>query len=103
MLRNATATLLKRSIFRYVAFVVLNTCSIAWGASDAKRHFDISTTNAAESLRSFSIQAEREIIFPAETVSGISTNPIKGSFTPREAIDRMVANTGLVAVEDAKT
>ncbi|MGH8020264.1 MAG: hypothetical protein ACREIA_18690 [Opitutaceae bacterium] len=31
---------------------------------------------------------------------GVKTNPVKGAFTPREALDRLVADTGLVVTEN---
>ena len=34
--------------------------------------------------------------------SGVRTNAVKGDFSPVEAIDRMLAGTGLVAAQDDK-
>ncbi len=42
-------------------------------------------------------------MFPVESVDGIRTHAIKGAMTPREALDRMLAATGLTAVHDPVT
>ena len=69
--------------------------------SDAGRlPFDLSAGEAAETLKRFGAQAAREIMFPAEAVAGVTTNSIKGDFTARDALERMVAGTGLTIVED---
>jgi outer membrane receptor protein involved in Fe transport len=59
--------------------------------------------DAAETLRSFSKQSGEQIIFPVEQVRGVKTRAVQGQWTPREALDQMLAGTSLVAVEDAKT
>src|SRR5688572_23578925 len=67
------------------------------------RTFDVPAGPAAETLKQFATQAHREIIFPADPVAGVITHAIKGRFTAREALDRMVAQTGLAVFEDPAT
>jgi iron complex outermembrane receptor protein len=62
--------------------------------------FDLTAGEAAETLKRFGAQAVREIMFPAEAVAGVTTNAIKGDFTARDALERMVAGTGLTIAED---
>ncbi len=54
-------------------------------------------------LREFATQAKREIVFLVGSVDGVKTREVQGVMTPREAIDRMLAGTGLVASVDAQT
>ncbi|MDP3073026.1 MAG: TonB-dependent receptor plug domain-containing protein [Opitutaceae bacterium] len=61
----------------------------------AKRAYDVPAGDAAVSLRLFSEQSGQEIIYPAENVKGVKTNALKGEFTPREAINRLIAGTPL--------
>jgi outer membrane receptor protein involved in Fe transport len=69
----------------------------------ATRTFDVPAGDAADTLKRFAVQAQREIMFPAESVAGVKTHAVKGALTPRQALDRMVADTGLTVVEDPKT
>lgn len=72
-------------------------------AAEAKATFDLPAGVAGETLKTFARQASREIVFSAEMVGHVTTNAVKGEFTPREALDTMLADTGLVATQDAKT
>jgi iron complex outermembrane receptor protein len=67
------------------------------------RPFRLPAGEAAETLKLFAAQAQCEIMFPAEPLAGVRTRPVEGAFAPRAALDRMLAGTGLVVVEDAKT
>ena len=73
------------------------------GAAETKKSFDLPAGTAGETLKGFAKQAGREIVFSAEAVSGTTTNAVQGELTPREAIETMLADTGLVATQDAKT
>jgi hypothetical protein len=75
----------------------------AGAAEPAKRAFDLSAGDAANTLKQFAVQAQREIMFPASPVAGVRTNTVRGAYTPREALDRMIEQTELTFVEDVKT
>ena len=72
-------------------------------AAEAKTTFDLSAGAAGETLKAFARQAGREIVFSAETVGAVRTKAVQGELTPKEALDQMLADTGLVATQDAKT
>jgi iron complex outermembrane receptor protein len=69
----------------------------------ARLHFEIPTGDAAETLLLFAQQARREVMFPADPVAKIQTNSVSGIYTPREALELMLAATPLIVVEDAKS
>ncbi|MGH7956919.1 MAG: STN domain-containing protein, partial [Opitutaceae bacterium] len=100
LVRLAALTLLRVMPAPLCLFVL---APIALAADTAPRTFDLPAGNAAETLKRFAEQAKREIMFPAEPVAGVKTNAVKGAFTPRHALDRMLANTALIVVEDART
>jgi iron complex outermembrane recepter protein len=89
----------------------LLTLAVASGAllsaqsvrSDAKQSFNIPSGDARPMLREFAAQAKREILFDVENVSGVTTNAVQGELTALQALDQMLANTGLIAGQDAKT
>src|SRR5688500_750675 len=69
----------------------------------AKRHYEVAGGDAATTLRHFVEQSGEQVIYLVPKVRGVKTNPVKGQFTAREVLERMVANTGLVVVQDEKT
>ncbi len=69
----------------------------------AERAFNLAAGDAAETLKSFAAQAQREIMFPAESVAGVLTHAVQGRFPPRDAIERMIAQTELTFFEDITT
>ena len=72
-------------------------------AADAKCRFDLTAADATETLPRFADQANSEIIFSPGTVRGVRTNAVSGEFTASEALDLLVARTGLVATRDSAT
>src|SRR5687768_6107338 len=80
----------------------LLACSLS-AAKPAKRSFDIPAGLAETTLRQFADQAGGQFIFSATKVAGVRTNPIRGDFTPRDALDRLVAGTDLRVIHDERT
>ena len=72
-------------------------------AEAVKRRFDLPANSAETSLKRLSEQSGVEVLYPTNFVRGVRTNPVKGEFTAREALERMLAGTGLVAAQDEKT
>lgn len=73
------------------------------GAAAAKRTYDIASGDAATTLRQFVEQSGEQVIYLLPKVRGVKINAVKGQYTPREALELLVANTGLTVVEDKKT
>ena len=72
-------------------------------AADAKRRFDLAAADATETLPRFADQANSEIVFAPTVVRGVRTNAVSGEYSASEALDLLVARTGLVATRDAAT
>ncbi len=83
------------------AFLFLNAALT--GAEPARRSFDLSIDTADKSLRRFSLQSGFEVLFATQVTAKIQANPVQGEFTPKEAITRLLAGTGLTAAQDQKT
>lgn len=60
--------------------------------------FEIHQKPAERSLFELAQQAEIQVLFPSARVQGIQTNAVVGRFTLVEAIDKLLADTGLRAV-----
>lgn len=103
---NHTPHLLSRLRWRRFisASILAVTFSIyGYAADESRRNFDLPAGTAGETLKAFARQANREIVFSAETVGRVTTNPVRGELPPQEALEAMLADTGLVATQDAKT
>lgn len=67
------------------------------------RVFDIRAGDASETLALFSRQSGAPVVFVVDHVRGIRTHRVDGRFRPRQALDILVANTGLNVVEDTRS
>ena len=68
-----------------------------------KRTFNLPRGNAAVTLKQFAAAAGTPIVYLVDRVRGVTTNAVSGEFTPREALDRMLAGSALEAAQDAAT
>ena len=68
-----------------------------------KRIFDLPAESADKSLKRFSDQSGLEVLFPTQIARAVETNAVKGEMTPKAALDSLLANTGLAAIQDPKT
>lgn len=97
------------SLFRYIMrstcfFVGIASLPIALHAAEPARiSFDLPAATADKSLKLFSEQSGLEVLFLTETATAVRTNAVKGHFTAREAVDRMLAGTNLKAAQNEKT
>jgi hypothetical protein len=72
-------------------------------AEDKKHDFEIPAGPAESTLRMFAEQAGTQFVFSADKVRGVRTNALKGEYTPRVALNLLVAGTDLRVVEDDVT
>lgn len=91
-----------RSFLAFCA-LALGLALSAAAADDSRRAFDIPAGNAAQTLKQFAVQADRQIVFSTEVVGTVQTRAVRGQLGPREALEQMLAETGLVASLDQKT
>ena len=73
------------------------------GAAQERRTFDVPAGEAVETLRLMARQGGVEIVFLVETVRGIRTAAVRGSFTLPDALNRLIAGTPLIVTTDAQT
>ena len=74
-----------------------------FAAETAKKRFNLPAGVASETLKQFAKQAGREIVFAPEAIGTVRTKEVQGELTPREALDLMLAGSGLVTSQDPKT
>ncbi|MBI5381433.1 MAG: TonB-dependent receptor [Opitutae bacterium] len=68
-------------------------------AQEPKRTFDLPAADAATALQLFMEQSQLEVIYPSDAVRGVQLPAIKGSYTAREALERLLAGTPLAATQ----
>jgi iron complex outermembrane receptor protein len=74
-----------------------------YGAEPERRSFALAAGEAEKTLEAFSIQADVQIVFLVGDVRGVTTQPVRGAFAIRDALDRLIAHTGLRVEMDGKT
>ena len=90
-------------------FCFVSNCVVSAQTAGATAHLsgrvlvDLPADTAEKSLQRLSEQSGREVLFPADAVENMRTQPVKGEMTPRVALDAMLAGTTLTGVEDART
>ena len=72
-------------------------------AEAGKRTVNLPHGDAAVTLKQFAAAAGTPIVYFVDRVRGATTNAVAGEFTPREALDRMLAGSALEAAQDAAT
>ncbi len=65
------------------------------------RPFDVKAGAAGTAIKEFAKQAAIEVMFPTEQMDGVTTNAVRGEFTPGQALVRMLAGTAFTVIEDS--
>lgn len=66
-----------------------------------RRTFDVPAGPATTTFKQFIAQSQVQLLFVADEIAGIRTPAVQGSYTAREAIDRLLRDTPLSAVQTA--
>lgn len=69
----------------------------------ARKSYDIAAGDAVSTLKRFANDSGRQVMFLVDAVRGVRTNPVRGEYTVREALTRLVADTGLIVAEDTQS
>ena len=85
------------------AVLSLGLTLIATAAEAGRKPYNLAAGDAAATLKQFSAQSGEQIVYPVAALAGAKTNAVSGDLTAREALDRMVAGTALVVVQDEST
>ncbi len=72
-------------------------------AADAKKSYALPAGDAAATLKAFSEQSGEQIVYPVDQVRGVSTNAVSGEYTAGDALQKLLAGSGLNVVRDDKT
>ena len=87
--------------FRVFAGIFL--LSLAGCSPRQELSFDIPSGPAGITLKEFAKQSGVEIVYNAEDMDGISTNPVFGEMNSRQGLERMLHDTPLVITEESSS
>jgi hypothetical protein len=65
--------------------------------------YDLPAGPAERSLKLFSKQSGREVLFATQAVRTVQTRAVRGEMTAREALEQLLAGTDLAAFHDERT
>lgn len=80
-------------------------CSVSEvrGEAAESRSYNLPRGDAATTLKQFAADSGEQIVYLVDNVRGQKTNAVIGEYSAREALNRMLAGTGLVASHDPAT
>lgn len=85
------------------ALLALFFCGSLLAAESAKPSFDIPAGPASQALKQFSAQSGEQLLFSTNDLEGVRTNAVQGELSAKDALARLLQDTGLVARQDEKT
>jgi len=104
-MRNPLRSLLASVLGAFLALALIAALpSVALAKEgETKKTFDLPAGDAAATLKKFSEISGHETLFAADAVRGVKTAAVKGELTASEALQALLANSGLTATQDTKT
>lgn len=92
-----------RCLFFFMCLVSLPASADLHGAAAAKTSFDLPADVLEKSVKRFAAQSGLEVLIPSDALAGVRTRGVRGEMTSRQALDAMLAGTGLTVLQDPKT
>lgn len=104
---------LRRFPLPWLIVFVACVCGRVAGAADPEtppgkvhpeqRAFAIPAGEAFSALKRFFVQSGEQVIYRADALAGVRTKPVEGTYTPLEALTRMLSGTELTVTRDEPT
>ena len=92
----------RRCLGALFGFLLLSATALA-ADRGASRAYSIPAGMAENTLKMFAEQSGEQIIYPAETVAGVTTRAVEGAFSSADALGRMLAGTELAVKRDSNS
>lgn len=86
-------------LFPLAFALVFLVASLDAAEAGVRKFFDLPASPAPTALKQFISQSGVQLLYAAKEISGVTTNPVRGHFTASEAVKRLLADTGLIAIE----
>ena len=92
--RHGLAKVLLRGLVA-CALVPAAVCAAPASSSQAPRRFDLPAMPLGQALNQLALRSDREILFSPRLTAGRMTPALSGTFTPEQALARLLAGSGL--------
>lgn len=87
-----------RTVRALLAGTIIALSPMELAAQETERYvFDIKSQELGDALRTVASTADWELYAAADEINGVSVAPLQGNFTAKEAIERLLQGTSLVA------
>ncbi len=63
--------------------------------AQSRQRFDLPAGDAAQQVQTLAAQSGTQVLAPNADLAGVRTQPVRGDYTPAEALEQMLAGTGL--------
>lgn len=83
--------------------IALLSVVTVFGADTTKKSFDLPADTLETSMKRFSVQSGLEVLIPGDAVADVRTRRVRGEMSSRDALEAMLAGTGLTSLQDPKT
>jgi outer membrane receptor protein involved in Fe transport len=80
-----------------IAVASISLAAMAGTAFAQARNIDIPASDLKSALDAYISQTGVELVYKADDVSGLKNQSVRGSFTPEEALNRLLQGTGVTA------
>lgn len=84
-------------LLRSIAAASVSLAALAGGAIAQSRNIDIPAADLRRALNAYISQSGVELVYKADDVNGLKSQLVRGSFTPEEALARLLQGTNLTA------
>ena len=81
----------------------LSASAALLGAETGKTPFDLPIDALEKSVKRFAAQSGLEVLIPSDALAEVRTRAVRGEMASRQALDAMLAGTGLTVLQDPKT
>lgn len=95
--------LARSRLLRLFVFLGGPAAVVLVAAEAAKFSFNLPVDVLEKSVKRFAAQSGLEVLIPGDEVAEIRTQAVRGEMTSQDALDAMLAGTGLNALRDPKT
>ncbi|QNA85324.1 TonB-dependent receptor [Sphingomonas sp. So64.6b] len=85
----------RAALFGSAAAIMLWAAPVA---AQSRQSYNLPAGDAAQNVQKIAVESGVQVMAPNADLAGIKTNPVKGDYTPVEALQRMLADTGLEVV-----
>ncbi len=85
-----------------LSFLTITACLSAADPVSEKRAIDVPADSVENAIKTLFQQTGVNILVPTNVIRDLRSKPVKGDYTAREALEIMLADTGLVVEQTAK-